>query len=154
MRIQSFQQFWPFYLSQHSNIYCRVLHFFGTTSFFLVLLLCFLIHGWNIVFGLLLTGVITYFCFHWEAKKSTVPILILNITILAVADWWIYVGVFVAYGFAWCGHFMLEKNRPATFTYPLWSLIGDFKMWGGMCIGKYWAPDISEHWNNIPTEQS
>ncbi|KAJ3273322.1 hypothetical protein HDV01_004539 [Terramyces sp. JEL0728] len=35
----------------------------------------------------------------------------------------------VGYGFAWFGHFVFEKNKPATFRYPIYSLICDFKMW-------------------------
>lgn len=35
----------------------------------------------------------------------------------------------VGYGFAWGSHFFIEKNKPATFTYPVWSLMGDFKLW-------------------------
>jgi len=34
----------------------------------------------------------------------------------------------IGYGFAWFGHFIFEKNKPATFTYPIYSFIGDWVM--------------------------
>lgn len=40
------------------------------------------------------------------------------------------------YGFAWAGHFFFEKNRPATFKHPLYSLLGDFAMYRDMILGK------------------
>ncbi len=40
------------------------------------------------------------------------------------------------YGFAWVGHFVFEKNRPATFTYPLYSFMGDWKMLYQVLTGK------------------
>lgn len=42
----------------------------------------------------------------------------------------------VGYGFAWLGHFVIEKNKPATFKYPLWSFISDYKMLFYMMTGK------------------
>jgi len=40
------------------------------------------------------------------------------------------------YGFAWVGHFFFEKNKPATFQYPLYSLLGDFKLYFEILAGK------------------
>ena len=48
---------------------------------------------------------------------------------LFVNAWWFAAMPLVGYGFAWVGHFFFEKNRPATFQYPLWSLMGDWRMW-------------------------
>ena len=42
---------------------------------------------------------------------------------------WLLAGLVAGYAFAWVGHFFFEKNRPATFTYPLYSFMGDWVMW-------------------------
>jgi hypothetical protein len=50
---------------------------------------------------------------------------------------WLLLGMpLVGYGLAWVGHFFVEHNRPATFKAPLWSLMGDYKMFFLMCLGR------------------
>ena len=49
-----------------------------------------------------------------------------------------------AYGLAWFSHFFVEKNRPATFTYPWWSLRGDFRMLAFMATGRIGA-ELARH---------
>jgi hypothetical protein len=60
---------------------------------------------------------------------------LLSAVILA-APFHILYGVATAYFFAWIGHFFIEKNKPATFKYPLFSLRGDFRMYFDILKGK------------------
>jgi hypothetical protein len=46
---------------------------------------------------------------------------------------------FMGYGFAWVGHFGFEKNRPATFKHPFYSILGDFRMFWDILTGKVTA---------------
>jgi hypothetical protein len=95
-RYQSFAEFYPFYLSEHSRPETRRIHFVGSA----LALLCLL---WALLSG--------------EAR-------------------WFLAAVICGYAFAWFGHFFFEKNRPATFKHPLYSLMGDWKMFWQILTGK------------------
>lgn len=97
--IQSFAEFWPFYVREHSLPSTRIMHFVGTTLSFVVI------------------GVA-----------------------IATQLWWILLLAPVAgYGMAWISHFGIEKNKPASFKYPLWSFIADMKLWAMMLTGRMGA---------------
>ena len=58
---------------------------------------------------------------------GTLFVILIFFYALFMTKWWFLLLMPVlGYGFAWVGHFFFEKNRPATFKYPLYSLMGDF----------------------------
>ncbi len=60
---------------------------------------------------------------------GTLLVLLVVVVAIATADArWLWLAPIVGYGFAWAGHFFFEKNRPATFAHPLYSLAGDWVM--------------------------
>ena len=108
-RLRTFEEFWPFYVAQHSRPSTRALHFLGTTMVVLALA----------------AGVL-------------------------VSPWWFLAAPVLGYGPAWIGHFFCERNRPATFTYPLWSLRGDFRMYRLMLTGRM-APEVDRALKAYPS---
>lgn len=72
----------------------------------------------------------------------------LSILVVAYAiytqNWWLLLAFpVIGYGCAWVGHFVFEKNRPATFDYMWWSLLGDYKMYRLWATGRI-GPAMAE----------
>ncbi len=95
-KYKTLKEFYPYYLEEHQNPTCRVLHFIGTGLVFLIL-------AASLALGNFL---------------------------------WLILIPFVGYGFAWIGHFFFEKNKPATFQYPGFSLASDFILFFDLLTGK------------------
>lgn len=95
-RYRRFAEFYPYYLSEHSNRTCRRLHFVGTA----------------------------------------LVLVVLAVAVVSTNPWWLLAAPLVGYGCAWIGHFFFEKNRPATFRHPWYSLAGDFVLFRDMLLGR------------------
>lgn len=68
---------------------------------------------------------------------GTAGLLAILVVAIVLQKWWMLALIPVCgYGFAWVGHFFIEKNKPATFTYPLYSLGSDFVMFWHMITGQ------------------
>lgn len=67
---------------------------------------------------------------------SSLGLICLLMFLLTGAILMIPLGLICGYGCAWVGHFFIEKNKPASFSYPLWSFMADWKMWFCILTGK------------------
>ncbi len=75
-------------------------------------------------------------CRRFHAIGTTlVLVTLIALTITGAWKFWFLLPLF-GYGFSWIGHFRHERNKPAAFKYPFYSLISDFRMYAQMCTGK------------------
>lgn len=75
-------------------------------------------------------------CRRLHVVGSGLIVLIVLAVLFGASAWWLLATPVVGYGFAWIGHFFFEHNRPATFKYPLWSLMGDWVMFKDVLTGR------------------
>lgn len=128
----TFDDFFPFYMTQHTNLECRRLHFAGTS-----LIVLSAVYDPSIVISGLLAGYLglSLFPVTKAIPHGLFEMLLLFLTFITsmrvcTGKWSKGIQVLlVGYGFAWVGHFYFEHNKPATFIYPTYSLMGDLKLW-------------------------
>jgi hypothetical protein len=75
-------------------------------------------------------------CRRLHFAGSTLVLLVIAVAIVARDARWLWLAPLAGYGFAWIGHFVFEKNRPATFRHPLYSLAGDWVMYWQILRGR------------------
>ncbi|MCP1375585.1 DUF962 domain-containing protein [Dyella lutea] len=71
---------------------------------------------------------------HFAGSLCVLAIIVVVIASGRLA--WLWLAPVAGYGFAWIGHFVFEKNRPATFKHPFYSLAGDWVMFFDVLRGK------------------
>ncbi len=75
-------------------------------------------------------------CRRMHFVGSTLVLLVIAFALVSGRWRWLWLVPVVGYGFAWVGHFVFEKNRPATFRHPFYSLAGDWVMYADMLRGR------------------
>jgi hypothetical protein len=75
-------------------------------------------------------------CRRLHFAGSSLGLVCLALLIWTRNLWWLPAGLLCGYAFAWIGHFAFEKNRPASFRQPLYSFMGDWKMFSDIVRGK------------------
>lgn len=67
---------------------------------------------------------------------SSLGLLCLGLLVLRAEWWWLPIGLLCGYACAWVGHFVFERNKPASFKRPLYSFIGDWVMYADIWRGR------------------
>ncbi len=67
---------------------------------------------------------------------TSIALLLLVAALVTQAWWLVAVGLVQGYALAWVGHFFFEHNKPATFKYPRFSLMGDWRLWWEIVTAK------------------
>ncbi|HEX4105010.1 MAG TPA: DUF962 domain-containing protein [Rhizomicrobium sp.] len=67
---------------------------------------------------------------------SSLALLCVLALVFTGSPWWLLAAAIAGYGFAWFAHIVFEKNRPATFRYPIYSFMGDWVMFWQMLTGR------------------
>jgi hypothetical protein len=75
-------------------------------------------------------------CRRLHFAGSTLVLLVVLVAIAGGDARWLWLAPLAGYGFAWVGHLVFEKNRPATFRHPLYSLAGDWVMYWQILRGR------------------